>query len=200
MAGNPLGAAASVDFGCSDVAMSKPTYDALYAVGIKVSPGPATSFHLVHAYCHGHPEFSSQHYQHVARTDVLQVIHIPIMIAPVSFFVNIPNSALPSQMLRLSTCTIASIFQVRELKTLTGCSELYIMQTPTVVCRTYFSHFACREASSPGTTPPSQQITQGSHCRLNRSSPSSEIRHRARMPSCRSTCPRYGCSRTTRTG
>ncbi|KAG1675595.1 hypothetical protein FOA52_014183 [Chlamydomonas sp. UWO 241] len=40
-----------------------------------------------------------------------QVVHIPILIAPISFFVNIPASVLPTREIKLSACTIAHMFQ-----------------------------------------------------------------------------------------
>lgn len=44
---------------------------------------------------------------------LIQVLHVPMHIAPISIFVNIPTSVLPKQDLRLSACTIAGIFQAR---------------------------------------------------------------------------------------
>lgn len=34
------------------------------------------------------------------------------MVVPISFFVNVPESVLPEQKIRLSACTIAHMFQV----------------------------------------------------------------------------------------
>eukprot|EP00955_Chlamydomonas_euryale_P082360 363711-Chlamydomonas_euryale.AAC.11 len=43
-----------------------------------------------------------------------KLVHVPILIAPVSFFVNIPTDVMPKpQNLRLSSCTIAQMFMVR---------------------------------------------------------------------------------------
>ncbi|PNH08699.1 Phosphate-binding protein PstS [Tetrabaena socialis] len=41
----------------------------------------------------------------------IPIVHIPIMLLPMSFFVNIPESALPTRQLRASPCTLAKIMQ-----------------------------------------------------------------------------------------
>ena len=45
-------------------------------------------------------------------SDPPQVVQIPLHVAPIAIFVNIPASVLPSQSLKLSACTITGMFQV----------------------------------------------------------------------------------------
>ncbi|KAG2494674.1 hypothetical protein HYH03_007190 [Edaphochlamys debaryana] len=41
----------------------------------------------------------------------ISVVHIPMLLAPMNFFANIPDTALPSRALRMKPCTIARIMQ-----------------------------------------------------------------------------------------
>ncbi|KXZ55130.1 hypothetical protein GPECTOR_3g281 [Gonium pectorale] len=50
-------------------------------------------------------------YSDLTANGKVQLVHIPVLLLPMNFFVNIPNDALPSRQLRMSPCTIAKIMQ-----------------------------------------------------------------------------------------
>ncbi|KAG2448438.1 hypothetical protein HYH02_006330 [Chlamydomonas schloesseri] len=47
----------------------------------------------------------------LTNTAKIPIVHIPILLAPMNFFVNIPEAALPSRQLKMSPCTAAKIMQ-----------------------------------------------------------------------------------------
>ncbi|EFJ40785.1 hypothetical protein VOLCADRAFT_99334 [Volvox carteri f. nagariensis] len=50
-------------------------------------------------------------YTDLTANGKVAMVHIPVLLAPMNFFVNIPESVLPSRQLRLSPCTLAKIMQ-----------------------------------------------------------------------------------------
>ncbi|KAG2448459.1 hypothetical protein HYH02_006351 [Chlamydomonas schloesseri] len=47
----------------------------------------------------------------LTNTAKIPIVHIPILLAPMNFFVNIPEAALSSRQIRMSPCTVAKIMQ-----------------------------------------------------------------------------------------
>ncbi|KAG2424519.1 hypothetical protein HXX76_014400 [Chlamydomonas incerta] len=47
----------------------------------------------------------------LTNTAKVPIVHIPILLAPMNFFVNIPDSALPTRQIKMSPCTVAKIMQ-----------------------------------------------------------------------------------------
>lgn len=71
----------------------------------------ATSVGAVDFGCSDVPMSNAAFAAMTALTPPAQVVQIPMHIAPIAFFVNLPVATFPAQKLQLSACTLVSIFQ-----------------------------------------------------------------------------------------
>ncbi|PNW88758.1 hypothetical protein CHLRE_01g043250v5 [Chlamydomonas reinhardtii] len=85
--------AAGSGAGQGEVVARDAKYQALVDFGASDTPMPDASF------------------TELTNTAKVPIVHIPILLAPMNFFVNIPESALPSRKIKMSPCTIAKIMQ-----------------------------------------------------------------------------------------
>ena len=53
---------------------------------------------------------------------LMQVVQLPIGLAPMNFFVSVPRDSLPDGKMKLSPCTIAAIYSVRIQRVHLNCS------------------------------------------------------------------------------
>ncbi|GLC72827.1 hypothetical protein PLESTF_001297400 [Pleodorina starrii] len=79
--------------GQSEVVAKASGYQAIVDFGISDTPMPDSS------------------YADLTANAKIAMVHIPVLLAPMNFFVNIPEGVLPSRQLKMSPCTIAKIMQ-----------------------------------------------------------------------------------------
>ncbi|GIL55471.1 hypothetical protein Vafri_11031 [Volvox africanus] len=79
--------------GQSEVVAKDNGYQAIVDFGISDTPMPDVS------------------YTELTANAKISMVHIPVLLAPMNFFINIPENMLPARQLKMSPCTIANIMQ-----------------------------------------------------------------------------------------